>query len=293
MYTDYLKRLQQDFEAEIDRIETEYGFEYGSEFEEALKQALRAALPGRYGVDNGHIVDPSGKAAGDDLIIYEKLRYPTLRNSAEGQRKNRIPREAVYCYLEAKHSVCLEGDGGQSLSKALDQVADAKDLVKDRKERSITEIGKHNFSNTFSIDTDQGYPSYQNPPYGAIFARQVRPRAGDPPLSNPVEVNERIAELQDTNSLPFPQNQDLWPDLLVLGPSLVAIPGCPKPDQGHAFRPFYIPKETTLVSNIADHGSFGIGFAAMMAALDWIHLGEMPWDDMIINGLSPTETTES
>ena len=49
--------------------------------------------------------------ARDDIIIYERNRFPLLRliNESDFCRKQQVPVESVYAYIEAKHSLTLEG----------------------------------------------------------------------------------------------------------------------------------------------------------------------------------------
>ena len=87
-----------------------YSFDYGPEFEIAVCEVLRIALPDRFGVARGYVVSADGSFAGDDIIIYEKARFPTLglRGKDSYLKKEYIPAEAVYCYIEAKHTLHIE-----------------------------------------------------------------------------------------------------------------------------------------------------------------------------------------
>lgn len=213
-------------------------------------------------------------------------RYSTLRSSAEGQRKNRVPREAVYCYIDAKYSLCLRGDGGQSLWKAINQVADVKRLVRERDEVPLSTIQGEDLSNIFVYNTPDGYPDRRNPPYGAVFARKVRPESGEDPLTDPHEIVGMVEELNSQESPSLPEDHSLHPDIIVLGEKVIALPVYVE-DEHFLFRPFLVRGETGKPLLEAEQGTFGPGFAAVMAAVEWIKLGKMSWGRMLANSLSP------
>ncbi|NLX95611.1 MAG: hypothetical protein GXY83_05495 [Rhodopirellula sp.] len=62
----------------------------------------------------------------------DRDRFPTLRIvEQEGfERKESIPLEAVYAYIEAKHTLHLQGDDGRSITRACQQVAAVKFLLR-------------------------------------------------------------------------------------------------------------------------------------------------------------------
>jgi hypothetical protein len=66
-------------------------------------------------VSRGFIETADGNMARDDIIIYERNRFPLLRliNESDFCRKQQVPVESVCAYLEAKHSLTLEGGGPQ------------------------------------------------------------------------------------------------------------------------------------------------------------------------------------
>jgi len=69
-------------------------------------------------VSRGFIETADGNMARDDIIIYERSRFPLLRliNESDFCRKQQVPVESVYAYIEAKHSLTLEGEGPQRRS---------------------------------------------------------------------------------------------------------------------------------------------------------------------------------
>ena len=91
-------------------------------------------LPQKYGICRGFVVPADGASAGDDLIIYDSVRFPTLRLFPQEsyEIKQDVPVEAVYAYIEAKHTLHITEDAtdGQSLLKACSQVAAVKRIHK-------------------------------------------------------------------------------------------------------------------------------------------------------------------
>src|SRR5690348_3133356 len=110
IYRNYVRTLSSRFEGMLNSIGAVYGFDYGDEFEFVLLETLRPLLPWQYGVCRGHLITQSGKQAGDDIIIFDRLRFPTLQLRGSGSyRKEHVPIEAAYAYIEAKHTLVLEG----------------------------------------------------------------------------------------------------------------------------------------------------------------------------------------
>ncbi|MDO4807007.1 MAG: hypothetical protein Q4A07_07155, partial [Coriobacteriales bacterium] len=121
-YGNVVESISDEFDRQLDSISVEYGFDYGVEFEIAVCEALRRILPRKYGVCRGFVVDKRGNVAGDDIIVYDADSFPNLRfegNREDLARKARIPVDAVYAYIEAKHSLTSE-----TLAKAIKQVID-------------------------------------------------------------------------------------------------------------------------------------------------------------------------
>jgi len=122
-YDTFLRNLSQRIESRLGQIEVEYNFDNGTEFEVALCGLLRQLLPAKYGVCRGFAVAADGSKAGDDILIYDRERFSTLRLLEHGQFgiKEQIPIEAIYAYIEVKHTLYIEastsGEDGQNLAK--------------------------------------------------------------------------------------------------------------------------------------------------------------------------------
>ena len=117
-YNDYIKTISTRFENLLKEMAAEYNFDNGLELEIAICTVLRAIRPERYGVSRGFILTADGNMARDDIIIHERSRFRLLRliNESDFCRKQQVPVESVYTYIEAKHSLILEGEGPQRRS---------------------------------------------------------------------------------------------------------------------------------------------------------------------------------
>ena len=113
MYKDYLRRLSDNAANHFEEIDPEWNFDLGHEFEIALGSLLNNMLPDRYGICRGFVTQKDDVIAGDDLIIYDKLKSPLLRppNDLLFTRKEYVPIEATYIYIEAKNTIEIEDDG--------------------------------------------------------------------------------------------------------------------------------------------------------------------------------------
>jgi hypothetical protein len=54
--------------------------------------------------------------------------------------------------------------------------------------------------------------------------------------------------------------------------------------------PFFNHKRSKMNACIVDGVGFGAGLAALLWALDWIQLGEMPWADILEDCVFPYQT---
>ena len=137
LYENYIERLSKRYLTELESIKVGYNFDYGDEYEIAVCRVLRLFLPTKYGVCRGFIVASDDERVGDDIIIYDKSKFPTLglRDENEWSRKEFIPVEAVLGYIEAKNT--LDED---TLPMALKQVSEAKNLCLKRKKVNLGEL---------------------------------------------------------------------------------------------------------------------------------------------------------
>jgi len=236
-------------------------------------------------------VNPHGDFAGDDILIYERIRFPTFRGLPVGDfaSKEHIPIEAIYCYIEAKHTLHIDGNDGQSLKKAIEQVKAVKTLCRNRRAVPLTDLGSGvNFSHGIKVAVPEGYPDCRNPFFTAIFARHVKHAKGKEPLSSANEIREAISTRKHFSDV---KEEDL-PDMMVMGDSIVALPSFKISDHEALLRPFLIPGKSIYHVCDANAIAFGVGFCALMAALDWIQLGEMPWSSIVGEALGIPRSQE-
>ena len=280
MYDDYLRKVAERFEHRFADIAAEFNFELGVEFEITLCRVLRQVLPQRYGVCRGYVVTRDGSKRGDDIIIYARDGFPTLRLvEQEGfERKESIPVEAVYAYVEAKHTLCIEGEGGQSLSKACAQVRAVKSLPRSVvpwtfQDPYVAQLGAKAEPPTY-------WPESRNQMFGAILARYVRQRQGADPLDEAAAIKGSLAA---TNFGDPPH-----PDLIVAGADVVCLPTI-----HHGFHtPFQIPGASHLSSCHVQGLAFGIGICSLLFALDMMRIGPMPWPTRIAEVIGLRVVTE-
>lgn len=171
MYGDWLSSVTKQFQDAFNQIESEHNFELGQEFEVAICNVLRVLLPKRYGVCRGFVVARDGSTAGDDIIVFEADRYPVLRSIGEDlSRKQRVPADAVLAYIEAKHTLRIQGTGPQSLYKAATQTNAVKELTRQKLEPryrfNYFDLGPQ-------VQPATGMPKFCNPWYTAIWCRRV------------------------------------------------------------------------------------------------------------------------
>ena len=284
-YHDYVRTLAQRFEAALGEIDAVHNFDYGPEFEVALCQILRSALPEKFGICRGHVVDVHGQEAGDDIIIYDSQRSPTLRlhPKSDYSRKEWIPIEAVYAYIEAKHTLAIEGTDGSSLRHAVDQVAQVKLLCNSREKVEPSHIRPYlnlNAIPLIAINVPPGFPDRLNPCFTAIVARQVRRKAGDALIDDASQITSLLHGIEFS--------LELCPDVIVAGAHNLMLPMiCKDVTQPLEFAsPFYVPGVKRPASFQTDGLAFGLGLCVLLFALDWINLGQMNWPNIILDVLS-------
>jgi hypothetical protein len=279
LYNDYLKTLSEKFHRRLEYISGVYGFEYGIEFELAVCEILRSFLPIKYGICRGFVVSESGEMAGDDIIIFDQERFPTLRlnDKDDFSRKEQIPIEAVYAYLEIKHTIILgKSDSRSSLIHAVSQVKKIKELCNQRKKVGIYQIDPHlpEIPNNYQCDH---LPNYRNPIYTAIISRYVAFE----------DSKNRLTDIEEINKLLFTKDIDKSiynPELIVVGQSNYLANGyyfdAEKKDGVETV--FALPdKEIFYGVHVAENLTYGLFLSYLIHAIDFIRLGRMPWANMI------------
>ncbi|MFV7236309.1 DUF6602 domain-containing protein [Flavobacterium sp. ZB4R12] len=273
-YDDYVIELSRKFSARLEDIKADYNFDLGDEFEIAICLTLRTFLPTKYGICRGFVVDREGNKEGDDIIIYDQLNFPTIRTNTKDDysRKENIPIEAVYAYIEAKHTLNKE-----SFEKSVLQIGKVKTLCQTRGKTDLYQtdpcVGKY---------VDRGnvlehQPKYRNPILTIILSRYSSN------IDNKkAENEEEIKEFLKTYHNIFPSDCSA-PELIISGKDNILAIGYvndKKEPIGTLFYPdngFKVGYESLIKKDLA----FGIFLCHLMASLNWIRLGNMPWVDML------------
>lgn len=283
LYDNLVGRVAKNFDAALSEIEAEYNFDYGNEFEIALCKTLRQVLPHKYGICRGFVVNEQGDCAGDDIIIYERIRFPTFRFLEEDySRKEKVPIDAVFAYIEAKHTLQLKGESGTSLSKAISQAKKVKLLCEQRNPVPITKISQGvNLGEGFSIGKRLGFFEKKNPMYTMIMSRQVRLEKESPVLEDANTIHSTLTSKDlclDIKALP---------DLVVAGRSHVIMPYLNKGNgKKQICSPFYDESECGQAVFSVEQIAFGVAVAHLLWALDSIELGSMPWSKVLADSMN-------
>jgi hypothetical protein len=283
-YNDYIKTISQRFKARLDEIATYYNFDLGDEFEIAICKILRVILPEKFGICRGHLVTAEGDQAGDDIIIYNRERFPTLRLlDGDGfTQKEHVPIEAVYAYIEAKHSLIITGKD-ENFAKAIDQVRRVKALSRKRKEVEPNRSLVPYVVLPFKAKKRPNWPEISNPFFGAILARQVRKQKGGNPLSQ-----KEFATLFKESAV----SKENFPDLIVTGEDITIMPFISEKDAFTYYSPFFVEGKSIPVACEVKGIAFAVGICSLLLALDTIRLGVMPWHAIIADALGIELTGE-
>ncbi len=272
-YNNYILHLSKKFIRALDDISGVYGFDYGGEFEIAVCQILREFLPNKYGICRGYVVSSDGEIAGDDIIIFDQEKFPTLKLKGFGQyaRKEQIPIEAVYAYIEAKHSINLEQKDNNSIFRAIKQVEAVKHLCSKREKIDISQLDPY-LPGMMDVKDIDIYPSYRNPILGIVISRYVE-------INGKKEYNVDIIyeKLQKVNIC----ENDYLPDLMICGDSHYITTGY-SDEKNSTETLFRISnKNNFYVIHKEEEMSYGLFLAHLFAGIDYIRLGKMPWLSMI------------
>ena len=280
-YGNYVKRLANQFEAKLTSIEASFGFQYGEEYEVVICEALRSVLPTRYGVCRGFVIDRDGRQAGDDVVVYDQHRFPTLRlrNRDDFSRKEQVPIEAVYAYIEAKHTLVIEGkDSNSSLQRASLQAKAVKDLLSTRDKMSFGQQDPY-FTRT-SDDTKEGrlnvpewLPKYRNPPFCMIFARRIAHKNNNNIVEDPKTIHSLLKATGEITKDNFNA------DVIIAGRSNLMASSIGTDPKNLLPTLFYLSEgQSALSCYVIEDIAVGAGLAHLMAVLDWINLGRINWE---------------
>lgn len=281
-YDGFCKSISEAFNRIFSEISYEYNFDAGPEFEIAICKALRNILPLKYGICRGFIVTLEGKTAGDDIIIYDQESYPTLRmiGDATFSRKEKIPAEAVYAYIEAKHTLYIEGDGGQSLAKSLSQIEQVKQLT--RSAIPLNKVDRHITIGTTPPAPPEHWPSYKNPLYAGIFSRNLKLNASEQDSQICLTALQNALADRDAKG-------NIQPDFIIAGQDIVCLPHVGTQIES----PFYVAGSSRISPILSKDQAVGVGLCSLNWAIDWIMLGTIHWPALIASGLKIPLATEN
>lgn len=284
-YNDWVRKRGAAILRRFDEISARYNFDNGDELEVAVAQVLTEFLPTRYRVARGFAVTIDGEAAGDDIVVYDVHRFPTLRSLGNNLgQKDDVPIEAVLGYIEAKHTLRVTGGrsgipatGGQSLSKACKQVSDVKSLPREPVLYPAIRSG----------DFPPGYPKYRNPLFGAVLARYVELEGEHPEHF----LGGELGRLQREG---------------LLVPDLVAVPGyvtvpvygrelSSEDPEACSVRPLHCTSTELVTAAVPAEVAFGVALTQMVWAFSIIELGHVKWSwvtSQALGGERPCGWTE-
>lgn len=273
LYDGFAAKLAQRFQRRFDEMEAEYNFENGDEFEIALCKVFADFLPQRARICRGYVVERGGAKFGDDLIVFDAARFPTLRAlGGDLSVKERVPAEAVLAYIEAKFTLYVGEPGakhkGQGLEKALRQVDAVKSAA--RAPVPLSVAGPRSGNNGMTFSPPAGYPNIWNPWYCGIFAKNLECTA---PARNAMSAS--LAAVR--------HSVGQLPDVIAAGHTLVlpAVMG----STGHASAVPFLCGDAQLIFADVTYPSIGIGALHLLWALEWIELGSIPWGDVMLSSL--------
>ncbi|MBU5214551.1 DUF6602 domain-containing protein [Heyndrickxia oleronia] len=272
LYNNYLLTLSNKFLLALDDISADYNFDYGDEFEIAICSVLRKFLPLKYGVCRGHVVSSKGEKEGDDIIIYDQERFPTLKINKRDDfsRKENIPIEAVYAYIEAKHKL-----DSNTFDKSLNQVSDVKKLILTRNQTKLYQPDPY-INPASEVTGLDHFPSYRNPVFTMILSRFSVSRNNEK-SDSPKEIQEFLDHKRETL-----QRTYFEPELIVASHSNFLSAGYITDSLDHIPTYFALTDKNFGYQNlIRENLSYGIALAYLMGAIDYIRLGKMPWADLI------------
>ncbi|CED71365.1 putative uncharacterized protein [Aliivibrio wodanis] len=274
-YRSLIENISVLFNSRLNEISVHYNLEYGNEFEVALCHVISSFLPKKAGVCRGFVVDSEGNKVGDDIIIYDKSSYNTLRGIRDGDfsLKQQIPIEAVYAYIEAKSTVYLESDNRNTLQKALKQQSQVRELIGKRTRREISDITPYLSLPQQLVQSSSEWPNYKNPPFTSIWTRQVKKT----PSSNDVLSADEIVSSLDRMGC------DYLIDLLVLGEDCISIP-IVKSTRNYS-GPFYTNGKYPHLSTVNYGTSYGLGMVSILQAIDWIELSAIDWNKVVFGAI--------
>lgn len=276
LYGGFVDDLSRRIDQKLADISAVYNFDNGDEFEIAICDVLADILPEKYGIARGFAVNKSGELAGDDILIYDRTKFPTLRmlKSNRFDRKEKIPIEAIYAYIEAKN-----GLNNETLLKAINQVAAVKTLCSTREPFPICLGDAYVRQIPETVNYFGNYPLIRNPVFGMVWGRKS--------LVDDGGKDDKTDQMLRASLHSFPKTYEI-PDFIVAGPNHYLSPTGVLENGENLPTTFFIPGISKGYQFVRrDSLSFASGLIELLAALDFIQLGRMPWADIINDTRNP------
>lgn len=281
LYDGFVERLSDQFETALSEIDAVYNFDIGPEFEIAICKVLQLVVPERYAVCRGFVVNKNGDKAGDDIIIYDRSVFPTIRLLGRDQltQKEGIPVEAVAGYIEAKHTISIEGKKRGSLAHTVKQLSGVKQLINGRPKMPLNHMNRYCTLSglEFKRPKGTGIPEYGNLFLTMIISRNVRLRANRPAITDPSTISESFRPVKITQTYP--------PDVVVIGAHNLILPSVLN-DEGEAETRIFAENESPEYMAITmPDTAFGVALSLLMLILDSTQLGPLPWMGIVNNAV--------
>jgi len=280
-YDNFLPQLSSKFSRRLEEIFADYNFDLGDEFEIAICDILRDFLPDKYGICRGHVVNQKGEKAGDDIIIFNKESFPTLRHLRYGDfsRKENIPIEAVFAYIEAKHKLTDE-----VFDKAVKQIKAVKKVASRREKMSIEQSDPYVPNKIISNSYSDSYPNFRNPIFTMIISKYCDGKY-------PKKTNKSTIKSFLTNKCltTLSYKSKYFPEAIIAGPDHFI--GVGYKDGFETIQPtiFLLSnKNFDYYVRQAENLSYGFALSKLFAALDWTRLNKINWVH-ILNEIKSTD----
>jgi hypothetical protein len=274
LYDDFVTTLSSKFIHRLNEISAVYNFDLGDEFEIAVCQLLREFLPNKYGVCRGFVVNSAGDLKGDDIIIYDQNLFPTLRINPKNDfsKKEKIPIEAVYAYIEAKHRL-----DENTFDTAVKQIQEVKKLILSRDKVHLRQVDPY-LDPDFIVAPPENLPPYRNPVFCGILSKFSINITGQH-TEDKEKIKEFLAKKQETMKTTIYN-----PEMIVAGKDNLMCTGYQNSNGESIPTTFVLDKPLSGYQNLTrDNITFGIALCQIMTAVDYIRLGKMPWVDILNN----------
>jgi hypothetical protein len=277
MYSNFLAHISNEATKAFDAILANHNFDNGTEFEVALCKLLQLILPKKYSICRGYVVTADDQKAGDDVIIYNSDNFPKVRIIDDDFAiKQYIPIESVYAYIEAKHTLWIDGKN-ENLTKALQQVSDVKKLTREKRTLDTFPGGirlSEGNNVSIKITAAKNWPEYRNPMFGCIISRYLKSSKQD-------NIDDKYF-LECIKSIHH--DMQYATDLVIGGENWIGLPTIGDEKNQTIDSPFHLPEQSQRVW-FNKKNSFGVGICNIIRALNYIELTEINYSRLMAHEL--------